>query len=83
MLIKCPGGAGKRNPGMGLAQVGSTQGQGEEAQRNLRRQHGVEKGLGVFICLWSQGFFPTFPAVCFVVFFTYTESEFEVDLEYQ
>lgn len=52
MLIKCRGEAGKRNPGMGLVQVGSTQGQGGETQRNLQEAARSGERFWGFICTW-------------------------------
>ena len=90
MFNQCQGEAGTRNPRMGWVQVGSAQGQGDEIQRNLRRQLGVEKGfrytlmfLGGFA--WGCGgyfetVFPVFcSAVCFVRFRTYVRLAFKVD----
>lgn len=60
MLMKCQGEAGKGNTGMGWVQIGSTQGQGEETQRSLRRQLGVEKGLGFYLLMVTEFFYQVF-----------------------
>lgn len=78
MFNKCQGEAGDRNLGMGSVQIGSTQGQADVTQRNLRRQLGVERGfrymLGVFLHMIVEIFLQLYfqfcaqPSLCEVLY---------------